>query len=135
MVKTLVGQSLKRNEDPRLLSGTALFVDDVHLPNLAQAAFLRSPYAHARIRGIDVSAALRQPGVIAVFTARDLGNYWQPAPLLVAPPPIRRLTFVERTHPPLARDKVRYAGRAGGGGDRREPLSGRGCPGFYPGGL
>ena len=110
MVKNLVGQSLKRNEDPRLLSGTALFVDDVHLPNLAQAAFLRSPYAHARIRGIDVSAALRQPGVIAVFTARDLGNYWQPAPLLVAPPPIRRLTFVERTHPPLARDKVRYAG-------------------------
>ena len=85
-------------------------MDDVHLPNLAQAAFLRSPYAHARIRGIDVSAALRQPGVIAVFTARDLGNYWQPAPLLVAPPPIRRLTFVERTHPPLARDKVRYAG-------------------------
>ena len=110
MPKSLVGQSLKRNEDPRLLSGTALFVDDVHLPNMAQAAFLRSPYAHARIQGIDVSAALRQPGVIAVFTARDLGNYWHPAPLLVAPPPIRRLTFVERTHPPLAKDKVRYAG-------------------------
>jgi carbon-monoxide dehydrogenase large subunit len=110
MNKSLVGQRLKRNEDPRLLSGTALFVDDVHLPNMAHAAFLRSPYAHARIRAIDAGAALRQPGVIATFTARDLGTYWQPAPLLVAPPPIRRLTFAERTHPPLAKDKVRYAG-------------------------
>ena len=110
MTETLVGQSLKRNEDPRLLSGTALFVDDVHLPNMAHAAFLRSPYAHARIRAIDTAAALQLPGVIAVFTAHDLGAYWQPAPLLVDPPPIRRLTFAERTHPPLAKDKVRYTG-------------------------
>jgi aerobic carbon-monoxide dehydrogenase large subunit len=110
MTESWVGKPLKRIEDPRLLTGQALFVDDVHLPEMAHAAFLRSPYAHARIRSIDTGAARRLPGVIAVFTAQDLGSYWQRAPLLVSPPPIQRLTFAERTHAPLAKDKVRYVG-------------------------
>jgi carbon-monoxide dehydrogenase large subunit len=105
-----LGQRIKRNEDPRLLTGQALYVDDVDLPNMLQAAFLRSPYAHARILNIDVSAALQREGVVAVYTAADLGDYWKPGPLLVSPPPVEGTTFNERTQVPLAKDKVRFAG-------------------------
>jgi carbon-monoxide dehydrogenase large subunit len=104
------GERIKRNEDPRLLTGQALFTDDVQLPNMAHVAFLRSPYAHARIRSIDVTAALEREGVVAVFTAETLGDYWEPGPLLVQPPPIKEIVFNERTQVPLARDKVRHVG-------------------------
>ena len=108
--RRVLGKPLRRNEDPRLLTGRALFTDDVHLPGMAHAAFLRSPYAHARIRRIDAGRARARPGVIAVLTAADLGDYWQPGPLLVSPPPIERMVFHARTQVPLARDKVRHAG-------------------------
>ncbi len=104
------GKRIKRNEDPRLLTGQALFVDDVDLPDMLHAAFVRSPYAHARIRGVDVSRARQRPGVAAVYTAEDLGDYWQPGPLLVDPPPIEGIVFNARTQVPLARDKVRFMG-------------------------
>lgn len=104
------GKRIKRNEDPRLLTGQALFVDDVNLPKMLHAAFLRSPYAHAHIKGIDVSQALERDGVVAAYTATDLGDYWQPGPLLVAPPPVKDIVFNERTQVPLAKDKVRFAG-------------------------
>jgi len=105
------GQRIKRNEDPRLLTGNALFVDDVHLPDMLHAVFVRSQYAHGRIRSIDTSAALAMEGVVAVYTAEDLGDYWQQAPLLVSPPPtIERLTFHKRTQVPLAKEKVRHVG-------------------------
>ncbi|HEY2981265.1 MAG TPA: xanthine dehydrogenase family protein molybdopterin-binding subunit [Anaerolineales bacterium] len=110
MSTRLFGQRIKRNEDPRLLTGQALFVDDVDLPDMLHAAFVRSPYAHARILGIDVSQALQREGVVAVYTAADLGEYWKPGPLLVAPPPVEGATFNERTQVPLAKDKVRFAG-------------------------
>ena len=110
MTTRYFGQPIKRNEDPRLLTGQALFTDDVHLPNLLHVAFLRSVYAHARIRSIDVSAALDIPGVVAIYTAEDLGNYWQPGPLLVPPPPVKDLVFNPRTQVPLAKDKVRHVG-------------------------
>jgi carbon-monoxide dehydrogenase large subunit len=106
----VLGKPLRRNEDPRLLTGQALFTDDVHLAGMVHAAFLRSPYAHARIKRIDVTRARARAGVVAVFTADDLGDYWKPGPLLVSPPPIERLVFHERTQVPLARDKVRHAG-------------------------
>jgi carbon-monoxide dehydrogenase large subunit len=80
------------------------------LPGLLHAAFLRSPFAHARIGRIDVTAALKRLGVIAVYTAHDLGDYWQPGPLLVPPPPIAGLIFHQRTQMPLAKDKVRHVG-------------------------
>ncbi len=105
-----IGKRIPRNEDARLLTGQALFVDDVHLPNMAHVAFLRSPYAHARIKAIDISAALEVPGVIAIHTAESLGDYWARGPLLVSPPPIERLTFNARTQPILAQDKVRHVG-------------------------
>jgi len=106
------GKPIPRNEDPRLLTGRALYVDDVHLPGMLHVAFLRSAHAHARITSIDVSAARQRPGVVAIYTAEDLGDYWQPGPLLVPPPPIERLTFNQRTQVPLAKDKVRHAGEA-----------------------
>lgn len=104
------GERIRRNEDPRLLTGQALFVDDVHLPQMAHVAFVRSPYAHARLGEIDTSEALARDGVLAVYTAGDLGDYWQHGPLLVAPPPIDGIVFHERTQVPLARDKVRHIG-------------------------
>jgi aerobic carbon-monoxide dehydrogenase large subunit len=105
-----VGARVTRNEDPRLLRGQALFVDDVELPGLLHAAFLRSPYAHARLKRVDVSAALARPGVVAAYAAADLGDYWKPGPLLVSPPPVEGRVFNERTQVPLARDKVRFVG-------------------------
>jgi len=110
MTTQFFGERIKRNEDPRLLTGQALFVDDVDLPNLAHVAFLRSPYAHAHIRSIDVSRALEREGVVAIYTAADLGDYWKPGPLLVPPPPIEGIVFYERTQVPLAKDKIRHAG-------------------------
>ncbi|MGD8586169.1 MAG: xanthine dehydrogenase family protein molybdopterin-binding subunit, partial [Chloroflexota bacterium] len=110
MATRFFGERIRRNEDPRLLMGQALFVDDVNLPNMAHAAFVRSPYAHARLNGIDKSWALEQEGVIAIYTADDLGNYWRKGPLNVSPPPIEGLVFHERTHPILAKGKVRYVG-------------------------
>ena len=99
-----------RNEDARLLTGRALFVDDVQLPGMLHVAFVRSEYAHARIKSVDVSAARQRPGVTAVYTAQDLGDYLKPGPVLVSPPPIPGLVFHGCTQLPLAKDKVRHVG-------------------------
>jgi carbon-monoxide dehydrogenase large subunit len=110
MTTRYFGERIKRNEDPRLLTGQALYVDDVDLPAMLHAAFLRSPYAHAKINNIDASQALQREGVVAVYTANDLGDYWKPGPLLVSPPPVEGIVFNEKTQVPLARDKVKFAG-------------------------
>jgi carbon-monoxide dehydrogenase large subunit len=110
MTTRFFGAPVKRNEDRKLLTGQAMFIDDVELPGLLHAAFLRSQVAHARVRSIDSSEALKRPGVIAVYTADDLGEYWRPGPLLVSPPPIPGIVFNERTHVPLAKGFVRCAG-------------------------
>ncbi|HTO63808.1 MAG TPA: xanthine dehydrogenase family protein molybdopterin-binding subunit [Bradyrhizobium sp.] len=110
MTTRYFGAPVRRNEDKRLLTGQALFIDDVELPGMLYAAFLRSQVAHARIRHIDVSRALQREGVVAVYTAADLGAYWQAGPLLVPAPPIPGLVFNARTQVPLAKDKVRHAG-------------------------
>jgi aerobic carbon-monoxide dehydrogenase large subunit len=105
-----VGQRVPRNEDHRLLTGRALFVDDVQMEGMLHVAFLRSDHAHGELLGVDASAALARPGVVAVYTADDLGDYWCPGPLLVPPPPIPGLVFNEVTQVPLARGKVRHVG-------------------------
>jgi aerobic carbon-monoxide dehydrogenase large subunit len=110
MTTRFFGAPVKRNEDRKLLTGQGLFIDDVELPGMLHVAFLRSQVAHARIKNIDVSRALKRPGVVAVHTADDLGAYWQPGPLLVPPPPIAGIVFNARTHVPLAKDKVRHVG-------------------------
>ncbi len=110
MTTRYFGERIKRNEDPRLLTGQGLYVDDVDLPNMLHVAFVRSPYAHAKINSIDVSQALLREGVIAVYTANDLGDYWKPGPLLVSPPPVDDIVFNEKTQVPLAKDKIKFAG-------------------------
>jgi CO/xanthine dehydrogenase Mo-binding subunit len=105
-----IGARLRRNEDPRLLTGTALFCDDVALPGMLHVAFLRSPHAHARLGAIDSSRARAMVGVVGVFTAEDLGAYWKPGPLLVPPPPVPDAVFNQRTQVPLAKGKVRHIG-------------------------
>jgi carbon-monoxide dehydrogenase large subunit len=110
MATRYFGERIKRNEDPRLLTGQGLYVDDVDLPNMLHAAFLRSPYAHARIKSIDVSQARQRLGVVAIYTATELGEYWKPGPLLVSPPPVKDIVFNEKTQVPLAKDKVKFAG-------------------------
>src|SRR5258708_12022571 len=102
------GEPIRRNEDRRLLTGQALFIDDVELPGMLHAAFLRSQVAHARILKIDVSKALQRPGVFAAYVAGDLGDYWQPGPILVPPPPIPGIVFNKRTQLPLAKPKLRH---------------------------
>ena len=104
------GQPIRRNEDARLLTGRALFVDDVNLPGMLHVAFVRSPLAHARILSVDTRGARKKPGVHGVYTAADLGDFWQHGPLLVNPPPIADHVFHARTQPILARDKVRFVG-------------------------
>ncbi|MGB8253635.1 MAG: xanthine dehydrogenase family protein molybdopterin-binding subunit [Anaerolineaceae bacterium] len=104
-------QPVLRNEDPRLLTGKAKFIDDITLPGMLHAAFLRSDFASARIKKIDVSAALKHPGVVAVYTAADFGEYWKPGPLQVPPPSvIKGSTFNARTLIPIAKDRVRFSG-------------------------
>ncbi len=110
MTTRYFGQPIKRNEDPRLLTGQALFTDDVHMPGMLHVAFVRSDYAHGYIRSIDTTAAREVSGVIAIYTAEDLGDYWQPGPLLVPPPPIPDLVFHPQTQVPLAKGKVRHVG-------------------------
>ena len=68
--KTL-GAAIKRKEDPRLITGEAKYLDDVQLTGMAYAAILRSPYAHAKIKGINTDKARQHPGVIAVYTGQD----------------------------------------------------------------
>src|SRR5881394_1684537 len=77
---------------------------------MLHVAFLRSQHAHARLTSVDASAARGRPGVVAVYTAADLGDYWRPGPLLVPPPPIAGLVFNPCTQVPLAKDKVRHVG-------------------------
>lgn len=105
--KTL-GVSVLRKEDPRLLRGQGQFVDDIQIPGTKHAAFVRSPYGHARIVGIDLSAARAMPGVLGAFTCADL---WPDgAPELGA----LKQTPGQKPCPqlPLARDRVRFVGEA-----------------------
>ena len=102
------GQSIRRFEDPRLLTGQSSYVDDMVLPNMLHAAVLRSPHAHARIRSIDTSAATALAGVVSVITAPDIDQVLEDVPT-------RRNTDADALQPPehpvLAGDKVCYVGQ------------------------
>jgi aerobic carbon-monoxide dehydrogenase large subunit len=104
----LFGEKVKRVEDDRLLRGQGQYVDDL-LPGALHAAVLRSPHAHARIRGIEVDAVLDVEGVVAVYTYDDLeGAMAEPLPLLIPHPDLTH----GRTQYALARDEVNYVGEA-----------------------
>src|SRR6185437_5821128 len=68
---SFIGASIRRREDPRLITGSATYVDDITLPGMLFMALLRSPYAHARITAIDAAAARELPGVVLVVTGED----------------------------------------------------------------
>jgi carbon-monoxide dehydrogenase large subunit len=102
------GERIRRNEDPRLLRGDGLFVDDVQRPDMLHGAALRSVHAHARIKRIDTSKAAALPGVELVLLAADLGKLNGPLPLLI---PHEDLQF-GRTQSALAAHKVRHVGEA-----------------------
>jgi carbon-monoxide dehydrogenase large subunit len=108
---SLIGQSLKRREDVRFLTGAGQYTDDVVLPGQTFGVFLRSPYAHARIRSIDTAAALAAAGVVAIYTGADL------AEAKVGGLPCGWLIhskdgspMKEPAHPVLAQGKVRHVG-------------------------
>ena len=114
-----IGQPVRRKEDRRLLTGQGSFSDDFNLPGQAYAVFVRSPHAHARIRAIDVRAALAIPGVLGVLTGKELlADGLKPLPhhvLSMHPAEIRLVNrdgspLFSAPHYPLATDKVRYVG-------------------------
>lgn len=100
-----IGTPLKRKEDPRLIQGRSHYVDDIKLPGLLYAAFLRSPYAHARINRIETAGAQAAPGVVAVLTGEDVRGQIGPVPMAADLPNMK-----VPPHPVLAVEKVRYAG-------------------------
>ena len=106
MTVTEIGRPRARKEDARLITGQTTWTDNIVLPGMVHAAFLRSPPAHARIRSVDVSAARGAPGVIAAFSGADfaaeqgsLPCAWPVTPDIIIP-----------AHPPMATDEVRYVG-------------------------
>ncbi len=107
MSSRIFGSGIRRREDPRLITGSATYTDDIRLPGMAHAAMLRSSHAHARITRIDTEKARVAPGVVAVYTGADIEGALQPMPcawllpdseLRVAP------------YPCIAKDVVRYTG-------------------------
>ncbi len=103
-----LGKARLRKEDERLLTGQTNWTDNITLPGLLHVTYLRSPYAHARITSVDVSAALNEPGVIAAFSGADFADEqgslpcaWPVTPDIIIP-----------NHPPMAVDEVRYVGEA-----------------------
>ncbi|MGZ8605373.1 MAG: xanthine dehydrogenase family protein molybdopterin-binding subunit, partial [Actinomycetota bacterium] len=74
--ETYVGQPFLRKEDPELLTGQARFVDNLTAPGMVWMAIVRSPFAHAKLKGIDTSKAAAMPGVVGVLTAADRESEW-----------------------------------------------------------
>ena len=103
---TFVGQPIRRVEDIRLVTGRGAYIGDVELPELLHAAVLRSSVAHGRIVSVNVEPALRQPGVRAAITARDIAGGVPTIPVRMAPAE-GQLVFQQ---PVIATEKVRYVG-------------------------
>src|SRR5438876_131966 len=89
MPKRYVGQRVKRTEDPRLIKGLAHYVDDIKLPDTLYVSFVRSVYAHARINNIDTREALKAPGIVAVYTGKDVADKIGPVPCASALPDLK----------------------------------------------
>ena len=102
-----VGRELRRKEDPPLITGRALYVDDISLPGQLWAAFVRSPEAHATVVSIDTSAAVARDGIRAVFTGGDMSDLGGPLPMAWVPPGVE---VNNPEHWPLARGVVKHVG-------------------------
>src|SRR5437762_4812040 len=110
----LFGKSIKRREDPRFITGRGSYVDDLKIPGMTYAAFVRSPHAHARIKRIDTAAAKAHPGVVAVFTGSDMKGVnslpcgWDLRKAKNVPGVVQDLAIVP--HMPLTSDVARHVG-------------------------
>jgi aerobic carbon-monoxide dehydrogenase large subunit len=104
---TYVGSRVKRKEDAALLTGCANWVDNITLPGMVWMAVVRSPYAHARVKGVDLAAARATDGVVAAFSGADLADDWK-AGMPCAWPVTEDMK--NGTHRPLATDKARHQG-------------------------
>jgi carbon-monoxide dehydrogenase large subunit len=110
----LLGASIKRREDPRFITGKGNYTDDLKLPGMTYAAFVRSPHAHAGVRKIDTARALKHPGVVAVFTGKDMTGVnslpcgWDLRKDKNVPGVVQDLAMVP--HMPLISDVVRHVG-------------------------
>jgi carbon-monoxide dehydrogenase large subunit len=110
----LFGKSIKRREDPRFITGRGQYVDDLKLPGMTYAAFVRSPHAHARIKSIDVTQAKAHPGVVAIFTGKDMAGVnslpcgWDLRKAKNIPGVVQDLAMVP--HMPLTSDVARHVG-------------------------
>lgn len=104
-ITRMIGARVKRREDPRLITGQGLYTDDVRLTDMLYMAVVRSPHAHAELKRVDTSPALKLPGVVAAFTGEDIPIDLPTAAVLnpATPPP---------PHPVLARGRVRHVGEA-----------------------
>src|SRR5258707_3522536 len=114
---SFVGRSMPRREDRRLLTGRGQFIADLDLPHMLHAVFVRSPVAHARIRGVDLSRAAAAPGVACVLSGADLLQLLPPVPDTQLSLPRKWTTlvqhkFINPQQPLLAHDKVRHVGEA-----------------------
>ena len=99
--------AIKRREDPALITGKGRYTDDFTLPHMAHAVIVRSPYAHAHVRGIDTSEAARFEGVLAVYTAAEIEASDAPGTV----PTAWLLPDIKTPeHPLLAKERVRYVG-------------------------
>ncbi len=115
--KPFIGRSMPRREDQRLLTGRGQYIGDFELPHMLHAVFVRSPAAHARIKGVDVSRAAAAPGVVFVLTGPELAKELPPVPdtQLSLPSKWTALVqhkFINPQQPLLAHDKVRHVGEA-----------------------
>ena len=106
--QSYIGAPIRRREDVRFVTGTGQYLDDIRLSGMLHAAILRSPHSHARVRGIDTTAALALDGVVAVFTHADMAELLKPIPMRVFPLPGLD-NYLQR---PLPGDTVRHAGEA-----------------------
>jgi aerobic carbon-monoxide dehydrogenase large subunit len=102
----MIGASLRRREDARILRGETRYLDDIERPGMVHAAFVRSPFAHAAIESISVPAAA--DGLVAIITAADLGDAVRPFPVME---PAGAEVLSSEAHPVLAAGEVRYAGQ------------------------
>ena len=107
VLRSMVGANVKRKEDPSLITGAGKYVGDIKLPGMCHAAFVRSPYAHAKIVSIDTAAALARDGVLAVITGQDLLDQYEPVPV-AGGDDVQR----QRSHYALSVGRVRHIGEA-----------------------
>ncbi len=107
VLRSMVGASVKRKEDPSLITGAGKYVGDIKLPGMGHVAFVRSPYAHANVLGIDTAMAAARPGVIAVVTGEDLRDHYEPVPVAGGDHAVANYS-----HLALSIDRVRHVGEA-----------------------